>query len=265
MAKISVYIIAFNEAEKIEDALKSVASWADEVVVADSFSTDETASIAGKYGARVVQIPFRGFGRLRNDAIEACSHEWIFSLDSDERCTPKAEKEIFQIINNPESLDAYYIPRKNFFMGRWIRYSGFYPDFRQPQLFRKGCLEFEPDEVHERYRVVSKRECGYLTASIHQVPYKNLEELIHKANRYSTLGAEKLSHSNKTSGMFKALAHGIWAGFSLYVLKRGFLDGWPGFIIALGNFEGTFYKYSKFYLKQRGQDTFLNYTWQDDD
>lgn len=257
MSKVSVYIIAYNEADKIKDALKSV-QWADEVIVADSHSTDGTDGIAGDYGARVVQVDFNGFGNLRNDAIAACSHDWIFSLDSDERCTPEARDEILSIVNDPESLDAYYVPRRNYFMGKWIRHAGFYPDYRQPQLFRKGVMRFKPDAVHERYEVLSEKPCGYFKHPIIQIPYKNLEEVIHKANRYSTLGAEKLAESGKSPGMFKAVTHGLWAAFTLYILKRGFLDGWPGFIIALGNFEGTFYKYAKFYLKQTGRDRFLD-------
>jgi len=257
MGKISVYIIAFNEEEKIKDALKSV-EWADEIIVADSFSTDGTVEIAEALGARVVQIPFNGFGNLRNHAIAACSHDWIFSLDSDERCTPGAKQEILKIINDPKSLDAYYVPRRNYFMGRWIRHGGFYPDYRQPQLFRKGVLVFKPDAVHERYEVVSEKACGYFKAFINQIPFKNLEEVIHKANRYSTLGAEKLAETRKKSGMFKAVFHGFWAAFTLYFLKLGCLDGWPGFIIAFGNFEGTFYKYAKFYLKENGLESFLD-------
>jgi len=257
VSKLSVYIIAFNEEEKIKQALQSV-EWADEIIVADSFSTDNTALIAEEFRAKVIQIPFNGFGELRNKAIEACSHDWIFSLDSDERCTKSAREEIQKIINSKDSLDAYYVPRRNYFMGKWIRHAGFYPDFRQPQLFRKGVLKFKNDAVHERYEVISNKKCGYLSSFIHQVPFKNLEEVIHKTNRYSTLGAQKLQDANKTSGMSKALLHGFWAGFTMYILKLGFLDGWPGFIIAFGNFEGTFYKYAKFYLKDKGLDSFLN-------
>ncbi|NWH04423.1 glycosyltransferase family 2 protein [Desulfobacter latus] len=253
--KLSVYIIAYNEADKIEDALKSVA-WADDVVVADSFSTDDTAKIAQNHGARVVQIPFEGFGKLRNDAINACSHSWVFSLDADERCTQMAKKEIIRIINNPNSLDAYYVPRRNYFMGKWIRHAGFYPDFRQPQLFRKGALKFMPDAVHERYEVLSEGKCGYLNSFIFQIPFKDLEEMFRKMNRYSTLGAQKLYAADQKSGMFNALAHGLWAWFSMYILKLGCLDGWPGFIISLSNFESTFYKYAKLHLKQKGLDVF---------
>jgi len=262
MNKLSVYIIAFNEEEKIKQALESV-KWADEIIVADSFSTDNTAIIAKKSGAKVVQIPFDGFGKLRNKAIEACSHNWIFSLDSDERSTKQAREEIQKIINSKDSLDAYYVPRRNYFMGKWIKHAGFYPDFRQPQLFRKQALKFKNDMVHERYEVISNKECGYLKSFINQVPFKNLEEVIHKANRYSTLGAEKLLETDTKPGMLKALLHGFWAAFSMYFLKLGFLDGWPGFVIAFGNFEGTFYKYAKFYVRKKGLESFLTSKFQD--
>lgn len=256
MAKLSVYIIAFNEEDKIEAAIKSV-TWADEIVVADSGSTDNTAAIARRYGARVVQIRFNGFGNLRNDAMAACSHEWIFSLDADERCTAAAKQEILSIVNDSKSLDAYYVPRRNYVMGKWIRHAGYYPDFRQPQVFRKGALRFLPDAVHERYEVIGKKGCGYLTSHISQVPYKNLEEILSKINRYSTLGAEKLGASGTSPGMFKALFHGGWAAFSVYVLKLGCLDGWPGVILSLSAFESTFYKYAKHYIAEKDLPAFF--------
>lgn len=251
MNKISVYIIAYNESEKISAAINSVL-WADEIVVADSYSRDNTAAIATELGARVVQIQFRGFGDLRNRAMAACSHDWIFSLDSDERCTPESRDEILATIADPQAVDAYYIPRRNYFMGRWIQHSGFYPDYRQPQLFRKGVLQFKDDPVHEEYSIVSRQGAGYLQQAIWQFPFKNLEEVVHKANKYSTLGAEKLAKNSRRGTMLTALSRGLWAFFHMYFLKLGILDGWPGFIIALGNFEGTFYKYAKLYEMQAG-------------
>lgn len=251
MSKISVYIIAYNESEKISDAINSVL-WADEIVVADSFSQDDTASIAADLGAKVIQIKFQGFGDLRNRAMESCTHDWIFSLDSDERCTPEARDEILATIDDSQALDAYYIPRRNYFMGRWIKHCGFYPDYRQPQLFRKGALRFKNDPVHEEYEIISDKETGYLKNDIWQFPYKNLGEVIHKSNKYSTLGAEKLAQNGKKGTMGKALSRGMWIFFQMYILKLGILDGWPGFIIALGNFQGTFYKYAKLYELQEG-------------
>lgn len=249
MANISAYIIAYNEAEKIEAAIESV-SWADEILVADSYSTDGTADISESMGARVIQITFKGFGDLRNQAISACRYNWIFSLDADERCTPEARDEILEIIRSTESLDAYYVPRKNFFMGKWIKHSGFYPDYRQPQLFRKDVMRFRPDAVHEGFDLHTTKSPGFLRNPIWQIPYRNFEEILHKANRYSTLGAVKLDREGKTSSMRKAFFHALWSFIHLFILKKGVLDGWPGFVIALGNFEGTFYKYSKLYEKQ---------------
>jgi len=250
MQKLSVYILTYNEEAKIGAAIKSV-SWADEVVVVDSESTDATVLIAKTLGARVVNVPFEGFGRLRNTAIESCSHEWIFSLDADERCTKEVVSEIRQILNTPAPADAYYIPRRNWFMGRWIRHSGWYPDYRQPQLFRKGAMVFrEEDEVHEGYQLEG---CvGYLKNSIRQFPFRNLEQLQVKANRYSSLGSDKLMRRGVTGSMTKAFMHGIWAFLQIYVIKMGFLDGWAGFVIAFGNFEGTFYRYAKLTERQSG-------------
>ncbi len=250
MPKVSVYIIAFNEAEKVRATIES-AQWADEIVVVDSWSTDNTTEIAQALGARVVQVHFNGFGDLRNHAIEACSHPWIFSLDADERCTPEVAAEIRSIIQDPNALDAYWTPRRNFFMGRWIRYSGWYPNYRQPQLFQKGRMRYDLKPVHEGYILESSKPLGHMQNAIWQFPFKNMAEVMHKANRYSTLGAEKIKH--KRISMASALIHGIWAFVKHYVFKRGFLDGWPGFVIALGNFEGTFYRYVKALEIQKGQ------------
>jgi glycosyltransferase involved in cell wall biosynthesis len=121
MAKISAYIIAYNEERNIEAAVKSVL-WADEIVVVDSFSSDRTAGIAASLGARVVQVAFEGFGKLRTAAISSTRHEWVFSLDTDERCTEAARDEIRRIVESQDARDAYYVPRRNVFMGRWIRH-----------------------------------------------------------------------------------------------------------------------------------------------
>lgn len=239
--KISVYIIAFNEAEKVADAIRSVA-WADEIVVADSHSTDGTVQIAESLGARVVQIDFEGFGKLRNDALAACTHDWVFSLDSDERCTPEAANEIKALVARAES-DVYFVPRRNFFLGREIRHSGWYPNYRQPQLFRRSKMRYERSPVHEGYELTQGARVGYLRSAIWQLPFKDLTELVAKMNRYSSLGATKQRQSGSSYG--KAFGHAVWAFWKHFLFKRGFLDGWPGLVIALSYFEVTFYRYAK--------------------
>jgi len=228
MEKISAYILAYNEAEKIADAVSTVL-WADEVIVIDSGSTDPTAEIAAKLGARV--------------AIEECRHEWIFSLDSDERCTPEARDEILSIVSSRPPHEVYLVPRRNYMMGRWIKGSGWYPNFRQPQLFRKGAMRYDDQPVHEGYVLLSERGIGRLQNPIWQIPFRNLEEIIRKMNRYSSLGAMKLM--DKRVSMGGALGHAAWSFIKHFLVKRGYKDGWAGFVIALGNFEGTFYRYAK--------------------
>lgn len=244
MDKISAYILTYNEAEKIEAAVSSVL-WADEVVVVDSFSSDRTAKLATSLGARVVQVPFNGFGELRNRAIETCKYDWIFSLDADERCTAEVRDEILNMIAGTPAHDVYRVPRRSYMMGRWIKGSGWYPNFRQPQLFRKGSMRYTLEPVHEGYEVLSKKSLGVLENAIWQFPFRNLEEVIKKMNRYSSLGVPKLV--GKRVSMANALGHGIWSFLKHYIFKLGFKDGWAGFVIAFGNFEGTFYRYAKRY------------------
>lgn len=244
MQKISAYILTYNEAEKIAAAVSSVL-WADEVVVVDSFSTDRTPEIAASLGARVVQVPFNGFGELRNRAVEACKFDWIFSLDSDERCTEKVRDEILGILAGAPPHDVYRVPRRSYMMGRWIKGSGWHPNFRQPQFFRKGSMRYTLEPVHEGYEILNGKPPGTLTNEIWQFPFSNLEEVIKKMNRYSSLGAPKLA--GKRVSMASALGHGLWSFLKHYIFKLGFIDGWAGFVIAFGNFEGTFYRYAKHY------------------
>ena len=243
--KLSVYILAFNEEAKIADCVKSV-TWADEVVVIDSHSTDKTAEIAERLGAKVVQVDFEGFGGIRVAGITHTRHDWILSIDSDERCTPNARQEILEIINSEDAKDAYYIPRRNIFMGKKIRFGGWYPNYRQPQLFRRGKLTYEAkDLVHEGYKI--EGSIGYLKKDITQIPFTGVSEIFYKMNRYSDLGAEKLqSKGKKAPSMIMIVLRSLWTFIRIYLLRLGILDGAPGFVIAFSNMEGTFYRYLKF-------------------
>jgi len=241
--KISAFILAFNSESQIGVALESL-QWVDEIVVIDSHSTDRTVAIAEEHGAKVVQEDFNGFGRLRNAGIEHTKHDWIFSLDTDERCTSEARDEIQKIINSNAAADAYHTPRRNYFMGRFIKYGGWYPNYRQPQLFRRGKLTFpEDDLVHEGFLLDGRLD--EMQCAIEQEPFETLSDVLYKANRYSSLSAEKLARDRHQSSVLRSLAHGFGMFFKMYILRLGILDGWPGFIIAWSNLEGTFYKYAK--------------------
>ena len=242
--KLSVYVLAFNEESKIEDCLKSV-TWADEVVVIDSHSTDGTTKIAKRFGAKVVQVDFEGFGGIRDAGITYTQYNWILSIDSDERCSSKVKQEILSIINRDESKDVYYIPRRNIFMGKKIRFCGWYPDYRQPQLFRRGKMTYaSKDQVHEGYNIAGTT--GYLKNSIIQIPFLNYSEMIKKMDRYTELGSQKLLSRKKKVSSVNIVVRSIWAFFLIYIIKLGFLDGWRGVVIAFCNMEGTFLKYAKY-------------------
>ena len=153
--------------------------------------------------------------------------------------------EILGLIAGAPAHDVYNVPRRSYMMGRWIKGSGWYPNFRQPQLFRKGAMRYTLEPVHEGYENLNGKPIGTLKNAIWQFPFRDLDEVIRKMNRYSSLGVPKLA--GKRVSMASAFGHGLWSFIKHYVFKRGFVDGWAGFVIAFGNFEGTFYRYAKRY------------------
>src|SRR5712691_4562281 len=189
MEKISVCILTKDDAEEIEAAVSSVR-WADEVVVVDNGSTDRTVELAAALGVRVERCSLNHFGELRTRAAEACSHEWILSLDADERCTPALRDEIRALLAAGPAHDGYLVPRRNYMMGRWIKGSGWYPNYRGLQLFRKGRLRYAPDMIHEDHEFLSQRPPGKLRNDVLHYPYRNFDELIYKMNYFSTLNAQ---------------------------------------------------------------------------
>ena len=235
--KLSVFILAYNSEKKIREAIQSVL-WADEIVVVDSYSEDDTAKIAEEMGVKVAQVKFEGFGKLRNSGVAATTHQWVLSVDSDERCTIESKNEILETIKNPNAKDAYLVPRKNYFMGKWIRYGGWYPNYRQPQLFKRDKMDYPPEDlVHEGYRL--KGELGELKCPMWQEPFLDLSEVIYKCDRYSGLSAEKLKRKGRKSSILTACLRSLWTFIRFYFLRLGILDGGIGFVIALTNAEGT--------------------------
>jgi glycosyltransferase involved in cell wall biosynthesis len=257
--KISVYILTYNEEKKIQEAIKSV-SWVDEIIIIDSMSTDRTEEIASSMGAKVIKMPFYGFGKNRNKAIELCQHDWIFGLDADERCTEEVHQEIIQTINSPGAKKIYIIPRKNIFLGKVLKHVFPCPEYRHPQLFKKGTMKYTEDPVHEGYVLLGENEIGRLKNPNWHIPYLNYEELIRKSNHYSTLGARKLLSKGVKVGVLGAIWHSFWVFFKFYFLKLGFLDRWPGFVISLSTCFGTFYRYAKLIEIEKNHDAEKNQT-----
>jgi glycosyltransferase involved in cell wall biosynthesis len=241
MARLSVIIITKNEAGNIGDCLRSVA-FASELIVLDSGSTDDTVALAKAAGAQVHTTPdWPGFGPQKNRALNLATGDWVLSLDADERITPALKQQIENAISR-DSGPVVAIPRLSSFLGQYIRHSGWQPDY-VPRLFKRGSATFSNDRVHER--LVFSGVAIKLTEPMLHYSFRTVDEVLDKLNSYSTARAADLSVQGKRGGLRKALLHGLWTFIRTYLLRAGFLDGRRGFILAVSNAEGTYYRYLK--------------------
>ena len=238
---ISVTILTKNSAETLEATLESVKDF-DEVIVLDSGSTDATLDIAGRYpNVKTFQEPFLGFGPMHNRASSLATHDWIFSIDSDEELTPEAAEEILSLKRDAREANA--ILRHNFFNGKRIKWcGGWHPDW-VIRLYNRTATQFSDAKVHEKI-LTDGVSVKRLTHPLLHTPYRTMSDFLDKMQHYSTLFAEQ-NRSKGPVSLFSALTHSWFAFFKSYVLKRGFLGGREGFIISLYNGHTTFYKYMK--------------------
>jgi len=242
MSKLSVIIITYNEEENIKDCLESV-KWSNEIVVVDSFSSDKTVEIAREFTPKVFQNKWTNFSQQKNLALAKASNEWVLNIDADETVTPELKEEILAIVNSQFStLEGYYIPRKNHYMGRWIRHCGWYPDYKL-RLFRKGKGRFNERTIHESVVVEGKK--GFLKSCLSHYSYKNLSDHLSRIDKFSTLGAEQMFRDGKTARFFDLLFRPLTRFIKMYLIKRGYLDGIYGLIVSV---MGSFYVFTK-YLK----------------
>ena len=248
--KVSVVVVAYNDEPNMRPCLESVG-WADELIVVDSFSTDSTGKIAREFTDKVFQHAFNGFGRLRNDAISHASHDWIFSLDTDERATPEVRAEIRRVLGEGPGADAYFIPRQNSFLGRPINYCGWYPDYRQPQLFRKDRMRYREELVHEGFELDG--HIGYLKEHVLQYPFRDINHYLRKMDRYTNLMAQRMLDQGRQFRTHQLISHPWFTFTKMYLLRRGFLDGIPGLILSGLYAYYTFIKYAKFWELSRNK------------
>jgi glycosyltransferase involved in cell wall biosynthesis len=240
MYKLSIIIITKNESQNIADCINS-ANFADEIIVLDSKSTDDTVSISKNLGAKVYIRPWKGYGAQKNLAIKFCTGNWILSIDADERVSKSLKLEIQTVLKNPQ-FNAYSIQRRSYFLSRFIKFSGWRSD-RVLRLFINGKAKYSNDRVHER--LFTSETIGFLEGHIIHHSYRNLDTVLKKINLYSELGALDLKDKKVKSSLKKALLHALWAFIRTYFLRLGFLDGREGFILAFSQFEHTYYKYLK--------------------
>jgi glycosyltransferase involved in cell wall biosynthesis len=247
MNTLSVIIITKNEAEDIRQCLKSV-SWADEIVVLDSGSSDNTVEICKQYTEKVFVTDWPGFGIQKNRALGKATGDWVLSLDADEWLSGKLIQEIQQTIQQKTNYDAYAFPRLSKFCGKYMQFGAWRHD-KVLRLFKRGQAQFTNSLVHEK--LVANGETGMLESSLFHDSFKNLEEVINKMNQYSSASAQSRSQAGKKTSLFSAIVHGVWTFLKCYFLQAGFLDGREGFILAVSNAEGSYYRYLKLlYLNQ---------------
>jgi glycosyltransferase involved in cell wall biosynthesis len=245
---LSVVIITLNEEANLPRTLASVA-WADEIVVLDSGSTDRTREIAESFHAKVFVEPWKGFAGQKNSALAKATGDWILSLDADEELEPALAEEIRDTLAGNPTEAGFWIPRKNFFLGRWIRHGGFYPDPKL-RLFRRGIGAFEDRLVHEDIRV--QGATGKLRHPLLHHAYPSLDSYLEHMNRYSSLGAQ-MAAAKKASG-FSFIDIVIRPRLTLfynYILRAGFLDGREGLLLHLYHANYVSWKYAKAWERSR--------------
>jgi glycosyltransferase involved in cell wall biosynthesis len=237
---LSIIIITKNNAETIETCLQSV-TFADEIIVLDSGSTDNTRDICKQYTTHVYETDWPGFGPQKNRALAKATGDWVFSIDSDEWIGDELKNEILTTIaeNNGH---VFSVPRRNRYFGHWIRYGDVGHD-RVIRLFKRGAGEFSNDIVHEK--VISKHPIQKLHSFLFHDSYRSIDEVLSRMNRYTTLSAQTRNQKGKTTSIAKALFSGWWAFTRSYFFRAGFLDGKAGLIIAISSAESSFYRHVK--------------------
>lgn len=241
MPTVSAILITHNEAVNLRDCLASLA-WCDEIVIVDNGSSDGTLDIAREFGAKLVlTADWPGFGPQKQRALAAATGDWILSVDADERLTDAGAAEIRATLAAPTHT-GYWLPRSSLFVSRFMRHSGWAPDYVL-RLARRAGARFTDHAVHERLEVPGST--GRLRVPLVHLSYRDFDTVLAKANRYSTAAAQTMHTCGQRASLASALVHGLWTFVRTYVVKRGFLDGAEGLMLAIANAETSYYKYVK--------------------
>ena len=250
---LSAIVITRNEAHNLHDCLQSMQGLVDEIIVVDSQSTDATVAIAKQHGAKVSQpADWPGFGPQKNRALDLATCDWVFSIDADERVTPELAAEIKQVMLSKGGSSAYQVPRLSWYCGRFMKHSGWQPDYVL-RLFMRGSGHFTNDLVHERLVVNAAPQ--KLNGVLLHYSFMNFSQVLVKINAYSEASAQQAYSKGRRATVFTAVGHGFWAFFKTYLIKVGFLDGQHGLALAISNAEGSYYRYLKIWrLEQDAKD-----------
>jgi glycosyltransferase involved in cell wall biosynthesis len=247
VTRLTVTVIAWNEEERLRACLESV-SFADEIVVVDAESSDKTASLAREFTDKVWVRPWPGFAVQKNFALDQATGQWVLSLDADERVTPELAARIRSIVTAEGVAAGYLIPRRNIFWGAWVRHGGLYPDY-QLRLFRRGAGRFAEDAVHESVRVDGPVQT--LAEPLLHQSYRDLEDFVRRSNRYSTLAAADWLRRGRAVSVPGLIMKPLGRFLSMYIMRRGFLDGWRGLVLAVLYAEYVFLRMAKAWEARR--------------
>ena len=245
--QVSIAIITFNEEKNIKEALDSVREF-NEIIVVDSYSTDKTIEICKEYRTKIYQHKWGGYAKQKQKAVDYTSGPWVLILDADERLTPELKNEITKKITDSQ-YDGFYIPRENYFIGKWIRHSGWWPD-NTLRLFKKEVSYVEQREVHEK--VIVNGSIGYMSSPIKHYSYRTISDFIQRMDKYSTLSAEELINKSIVSSFCSMLVSPVLVFIKMFFLRQGFRDGIHGYILATLYSFYTFLKYVKI-LERKGK------------
>ena len=247
---VSVTIVAHNEAERIGACVDSV-TWADEVIVVDAGSTDDTREICRTRGALVIQHPWEGYAAQKNFALSKASHSWILSLDADECVSPELTEEIISVLSDDAPAEGYRMPRKNIFFGRWLRHGDLWPDY-QIRLFRRGAGAFNERSVHES--VVVEGRVGVFSSPLQHYSYDSLFDFFQRQVKYARLSAEDLSFRGVQPGLSDFVIRPLWRFFKSYILKMGLRDGVKGLWVSAGSAYYVFMRAAFLWEMCRGRE-----------
>lgn len=247
-ATISATIITYNEEKNVGQCLESIA-WVDEIIVVDSMSTDRTVDICRGYTQKVIQRPWPGHVQQKQFALEQATGDWILSLDADERLSPEARQEIIaELASVPPDIDGFIFPRHSFYLGRWINHGGWYPDYKL-RLIRKGKGSWGGIDPHDKLEVAGKTRT--LKSDILHYVYRNLSHQLATVDSFSAITARQWQEQGRTFRLLPLLVRPPLKFFECYFWKKGFLDGLPGFIIAVASSFYVFLKYAKLWEEER--------------
>jgi glycosyltransferase involved in cell wall biosynthesis len=242
--KLSVSIITFNEQKNIARCINSVADIADEIVVVDSLSTDKTKEICIGLGARFIEQPFLGYKEQKNFALDQVEYDYVLSLDADEALSPELLESIKQVKANGFPAQGYTMNRRSWYCDSWIYHGSWYPDTKL-RLAQRSKVNWEGINPHDKLEIEHNASIAHLHGDLLHFTYYTIDEHVIQGNRFSTISAKAYFEQGKKSSILKLLLNPAWAFVSSYIIKRGFLDGFNGFVIAKQIANTTFLKYAK--------------------